>query len=106
PLHQTPAHPDYPSGHTTYAGASEVILDALTGARTAPFTLTSQTAPGVRRTYTGWAELTRENVDARVFSGIHSRSADEAGVVLGKTVALHALRHADRLFEPKGTGRP
>ncbi|MFK0258847.1 vanadium-dependent haloperoxidase [Streptomyces sp. NPDC090445] len=106
PLHQTPAHPDYPSGHTTYAGASEVILDALAGARTAPFSLTSQTAPGVRRTYTGWAELTRENVDARVFSGIHSRSADEAGVVLGKAVALHALRHADRLFDPKGTGRP
>ncbi|MEU6868663.1 vanadium-dependent haloperoxidase [Streptomyces sp. NPDC046876] len=100
PLHQTPAHPDYPSGHATYAGAAEAILDALVGARTAPFSLTSPTAPGVRRTYTGWDQLTRDNVDARVYSGIHSRSADEAGVVLGKAVAAHALRTAPRLFTP------
>ncbi len=101
PLHQTPAHPDYPSGHATYAGAAEAVLDALVGPRTEPFSLTSPTAPGVRRTYTGWDQLTRENVDARVFSGIHSRSADEAGVVLGKAVGRHALRNADRLFAPR-----
>ncbi|WP_240805576.1 vanadium-dependent haloperoxidase [Streptomyces sp. A1547] len=100
PLHQTPAHPDYPSGHNTYSGAAEVILDALAGSRTAPFSLASPTAPGVRRTYTGWSQLTRENVDARVFSGIHTRSADEAGVTLGKEVGRHALRNADRLFRP------
>ncbi|MBW5483931.1 vanadium-dependent haloperoxidase, partial [Streptomyces bambusae] len=98
PLHQTPAHPDYPSGHTTYAGAAEAVLEALVGPRTAPFPLTSATAPGVRRTYTGWDQLTRDNVDARVFSGIHSRSADEAGVALGKAVGRHALRNAYRLF--------
>ncbi|MCJ1679717.1 vanadium-dependent haloperoxidase [Streptomyces sp. APSN-46.1] len=100
PLHTTPSHPDYPSGHTTYAGAAEVVLDALAGSRTAPFTLTSPTAPGVERTYTGWEQLTRENVDARVFSGIHTRSADEAGVTLGKAVGLHALRNAGRLLAP------
>ncbi|MEU7552685.1 vanadium-dependent haloperoxidase [Streptomyces sp. NPDC044571] len=102
PLHSTPAHPDYPSGHTTYAGAAEVVLDALAGPRTAPFSVSSPTAPGVRRTYTSWAQLTRDNVDARVLSGIHTRSADEAGVVLGKEVGRHALRNADRLLEPLG----
>ncbi|MFJ7159430.1 phosphoesterase PA-phosphatase [Streptomyces sp. NPDC101118] len=98
PLHNTPAHPDYPSGHGTYAGAAEVLLTSLAGARTAPYTLTSPTAPGVTRTYTGWQQLTRENVDARVWSGIHSRTADEAGVRLGADVAGYALRHAHRLF--------
>ncbi|MEU8529239.1 vanadium-dependent haloperoxidase [Streptomyces sp. NPDC048629] len=102
PLHTTPAHPDYPSGHGSYAGAAEAILGALAGPRTAPYTLTSPTAPGVRRTYTDWEQLTRENIDARVFSGIHSRSADEAGVALGKAVGGHALRHADRLLDPRG----
>ncbi|MCX4525061.1 MULTISPECIES: vanadium-dependent haloperoxidase [unclassified Streptomyces] len=102
PLHETPAHPDYPSGHATYAGAAEAVLDALTGARTAPFTLTSPTAPGVTRTYTGWEQLTRDNVEARILSGIHTRSADEAGVVLGKAVGRHALRGAERLLEPLG----
>ncbi|MFF5445367.1 vanadium-dependent haloperoxidase [Streptomyces sp. NPDC012888] len=99
PLHQTPAHPDYPSGHATYAGAAEALLTAVTGSRTAPFRLTSATAPGVERTYTAWRTLTRENVDARVWSGIHSRTADEAGVRLGRAVGEHALRRAELLFD-------
>ncbi|MFD7441239.1 vanadium-dependent haloperoxidase [Streptomyces sp. NPDC059909] len=98
PLHTTPAHPDYPSGHNTYSGAAEAVLSALTGPRTAPFELTSPTAPGVTRTYTSWNRLSQENEDARVFSGIHTRSADKAGLVLGKRVAAHALRNAGRLF--------
>ncbi|MFF5308415.1 vanadium-dependent haloperoxidase [Streptomyces massasporeus] len=98
PLHTTPAHPDYPSGHNTYSGAAEAVLSALVGPRTAPFQLTSPTAPGVTRTYTSWSGLSRENVDARVYSGIHTRSADEAGLVLGERVATHALRNAARLF--------
>ncbi|MFF9489736.1 vanadium-dependent haloperoxidase [Streptomyces sp. NPDC014676] len=98
PLHTTPAHPDHPSGHNTYSGAAETVLSALVGPRTAPFRLTSPTAPGVTRTYTSWSRLSQENVDARVYSGIHTRSADEAGLVLGERVATHALRNAARLF--------
>ncbi|OAH12551.1 vanadium-dependent haloperoxidase [Streptomyces jeddahensis] len=98
PLHTTPAHPDYPSGHTTYSGAAEGVLNALAGPSTAPFELTSPTALGVTRTYTSWHELTAENVDARVYSGIHTRSADEAGVTLGRNVAGQTLRTADRLL--------
>ncbi|MFI0444055.1 vanadium-dependent haloperoxidase [Actinomadura sp. 6N118] len=98
PLHTTPAHPDYPSGHNTYSGAAEQVLTALVGPRTAPFALTSPTAPDVTRTYTAWRTLTQENVDARVWSGIHTRSADTAGVDLGRRVAQHTLRHAGRLF--------
>ncbi|QIJ61155.1 vanadium-dependent haloperoxidase [Streptomyces sp. JB150] len=98
PLHTTPAHPDYPSGHATYSGAAETVLSVLTGPRTAPFDLTSPTAPGVTRTYTAWKQLSEENVDARVWSGIHTRTADEAGITLGRDVARHTLRHADRLL--------
>ncbi|MDX6252977.1 MAG: hypothetical protein QOF10_6337 [Kribbellaceae bacterium] len=99
PLHTTPAHPDYPSGHNTYSGAAEQVLTSLVGARTAkPYTIGSPSAPGVTRTYTGWHQLTTENVDARVWSGIHTRTADTAGVTLGRQVAANALREADRLF--------
>ncbi|MFF7655661.1 vanadium-dependent haloperoxidase [Streptomyces sp. NPDC007983] len=98
PLHNTPAHPDYPSGHTTYSGSAEGILSALIGPRTAPFEVTSPTAPGVTREYTSWHQLTADNVDARIFSGIHTRSADEAGVTLGKKVAAHVLRQSGRLL--------
>ncbi|MFD5713758.1 vanadium-dependent haloperoxidase [Streptomyces pharetrae] len=98
PLHNTPAHPDYPSGHTTYSGAAEAVLSTLAGPSTAPFDLTSPTAPGVTRTYTTWKQLSDENVDARVLSGIHTRSADEAGITLGKNVARHTLRNAASLL--------
>ncbi|AZQ39895.1 phosphatase PAP2 family protein [Streptomyces cyaneochromogenes] len=98
PLHTTPAHPDYPSGHNTYSGAAEAVLSALVGPRTAPFDLTSPTAPGVTRTYTTWKQLSNENVDARVFSGIHTRSADKAGITLGTDVARYVLRNAGPLL--------
>ncbi|HLL35926.1 MAG TPA: vanadium-dependent haloperoxidase [Streptomyces sp.] len=98
PLHTTPAHPDYPSGHATYSGAAETVLSVLTGPGTAPFELTSPTAPGVTRTYTAWKQLSDENVDARVWSGIHTRTADEAGITLGRNVARHTLGNADRLL--------
>lgn len=98
PLHDTPAHPDYPSGHNTYSGAAEGVLNALAGPHTAPYELTSPTAPGVTRTYTDWHRLSAENVEARVYSGIHTRSADEAGIRLGKQVAAETLRHADTLL--------
>ncbi|MFF0085733.1 vanadium-dependent haloperoxidase [Streptomyces canus] len=101
PLHATPAHPDYPSGHNTYAGAAQTVLSALVGPRTAPFDLTSPTAPGVTRRYTAWKQLSDENVDARVFSGIHTRSADEAGITLGTNVARYVLRNAGRLLAPR-----
>ncbi|MFC8430465.1 vanadium-dependent haloperoxidase [Streptomyces sp. NPDC057253] len=101
PLHTTPAHPDYPSGHNTYAGAAQTVLSALTGPRTAPFTLTSPTAPGVTRTYTTWKQLSDENIDARVYSGIHTRSADEAGITLGTKVARYVLKNSHGLLAPR-----
>lgn len=99
PFHATPAHPDYPSGHNTYSGAAEQVLTALVGPRSrAPFTIGSPSQPGATRTYTSWKPLSDENVDARVWSGIHTRTADEVGIRLGKAVAAHAVRNAWRLF--------
>ncbi|MFI6505458.1 vanadium-dependent haloperoxidase [Nonomuraea typhae] len=99
PLHTTPAHPDYPSGHNTYSGAAEGVLTAVLGPRARrPYTITSPTQPGARRTYSDWSTPTRENVDARVWSGIHTRTADLAGVRLGKQVGENAVRNAHRLY--------
>jgi hypothetical protein len=92
PLHNTPAHPDYPSGHSTFSGAAEAILTAFVGPTArAPFVATSLTAPGVQRTYFAWHELTRDNVNARVWSGIHTRTADTSGATLGTHVAHTTL---------------
>jgi hypothetical protein len=94
-LINTPAHPEYPSGHTGYAGAAEAVFRALVGARPAkPITISSSATPTVFHTYDDWAQPTQENVDARVWEGIHLRSTDVASVAFGKTVAEAALKAA------------
>jgi hypothetical protein len=95
PLITTPAHPEYPSGHTTYAGAAEIALRALAGPPDGPVALTSPTAPGVTLSYRDWRELTRDNVDARVWSGIHFRHTDEVGATVGRQVAAAGLARWD-----------
>ncbi|MCW2983473.1 MAG: phosphoesterase PA-phosphatase related protein, partial [Conexibacter sp.] len=95
PLLATPLHPEYPSGHTGFAGAAEQALTVLVGAHPAkPITITSPATPGIYRTYSEWAQATQDNVDARVWSGIHLRSTDVAGAALGRTVAAAALKAA------------
>ncbi len=99
PLHVTPAFPEYPSGHTSYAGSAERILTVLRGPAAArEFQLTSPTAPAVVKTYRAWQELTEDNIDARVWSGIHYRNSDHVGAALGGRIAAHTLAGIDRLF--------
>lgn len=104
-LFPTPRHPEYPSGHCGYAGAAEVVLTAFLGpAAAGPVSATSPDAPGVTHTYTSWRQITQENVDARVWGGIHFRSTDEAGVAVGSQVASYALARVDAIGL-RGPGR-
>jgi hypothetical protein len=91
PFLATPAHPEYPSGHTTYAGAAQAVLETLAGPPRAAFALTSAVATDVTLTYRGWSELTRDNIDARVWEGVHFRHTDETGASVGRRAALAAL---------------
>jgi hypothetical protein len=84
----TPNHPEYPSGHSCLSGAAGEIL-AKTFGEHANLTVTSD-APemaGVVRSYRGFSEILQEIKDARVFAGIHFRSACNAGQQLGAGVA-------------------
>jgi hypothetical protein len=93
PLIATPAHPEYPSGHTTYAGAAQAVLEKLAGPPRASFSLTSAVATDVTLEYRQWSELTRDNIDARVWEGVHFRNTDELGAAVGRRAALAALSH-------------
>jgi hypothetical protein len=92
PLFNTPRHPDYVSGHGGYAGAAEVVLRAFAGARpAAPISVTSAADPGSVHTYRSWPSITQENIDGRVWEGIHFRFSDILGVELGRKVAGYGL---------------
>ena len=94
PLLATPPYPDYVSAASTAAGAAETVLEDAFGRRPGPFTLTSPGLPGVARTFDSFAAAADQNIDARVWSGIHWRTSDRVGRALGRRVARHALRQA------------
>ncbi len=98
PLITTPAHPEYPSGHVGYAAAAEVALQTFFGKTPAkPVRAQSTVFPGVFTAYTTWGEITDDNVNARVWSGIHLRSTDNISRKYGYKIARAALRAAGEL---------
>jgi len=90
----TPAHPEYPSAHSSLSGAAAFILAAAFGENTA-FTVTSEVRPGTR-SYSSFSEAIAEIVDARVFGGIHFRTSCLRANTLGRAVADYVSRHAMR----------
>jgi hypothetical protein len=98
----TPAGPEYPSGHAGFAGAAEQVLERFAGPVTpAAFTVTVTLVPpyGSGQVFSRefdrgipWSALTQDNVDARVWGGMHFRYSDEVGAELGRRVADHCLR--------------
>ena len=97
PLVPTPPHPDYISGHTSNSGAMAFVLAQLFG--DAPgyvIEASSSQNPGFLRHWTTFSEGVDEVIDARVYSGIHFRTADEVGARLGRQVAQFVMTHALR----------
>jgi hypothetical protein len=88
----TPAHPEYPSGHSTVSGAAAFVLGEKFGDKTA-FTVTSDVRPGTR-SFAGFSAATAEVADACVFGGIHWRNSCVQGNALGQAVADYVMDHA------------
>jgi hypothetical protein len=89
-----PNHPEYLSGHCISSGAAAEVLTQFFGAHT-PFNTTSTSVPGVTRSFTSFADASREVIDARVFSGIHFRRtciiSDAIGHRIGKFAAKNYM---------------
>lgn len=81
----TPAHPEYPSGHSTVSGAAATVLADYFG-NDALFSLESETLPGVTRFYTDFSSAADEANNSRVYGGIHFRSACRDGRVAGNSI--------------------
>ncbi len=90
----TPAHPEYPSAHSSMSGAAAFLLAAVFGENTT-FSVTSEIRPGTR-SFTSFSEAIAEIVDARVFGGIHFRTSCLRANTLGRAVADYVSRHAMR----------
>jgi hypothetical protein len=98
----TPGFPDHPSGHACVSSAIVHSMQDFFGTDHVPFTATSNKclpAPCAARTFDDLSDALDEIIDARVWSGIHFRTADVQGAALGTKVAEYM---EDHYFEPTG----
>jgi hypothetical protein len=96
PLIVTPPYPEYASGLTSVMGAASRALTRVLGTPRIDLYITSAAA-GETRHYAWAGRLNRDAVNARVWGGIHFRTADVVGNATGRKVANWALDH---YFQP------
>ena len=95
-----PPYPDHPSGLASVGCSAMESLRYFYGRDDATFsgtTLPTAAAPnGVTRTFNSFSQMCEDIVDARVWSGIHFRFADEQAAKIARRVAHWGNRHAFR----------
>jgi hypothetical protein len=96
PLIGTPPYPEWPSGLCSVFSAASIVLTRLNGNGMLNLTIFSPAA-GSERTNATSAQIEEEAVNARVWSGIHFRTADEVSNDIGSQVANYTLDH---YFQP------
>ena len=79
-----------PSAHSCLSGAAGAVLADHFGDRT-HFSVTSDLVLGVVRSFESFSAALDEVKNARIFAGIHFRSATNDGQALGASVAKYVL---------------
>jgi hypothetical protein len=92
PLLGTPPHPEYPSAHAVFSGAAEAVLTTFFDSDAVQVSVTFPPVFGVTRTYSRFSQISEEVDNARVWGGIHFRSADRDGTAVGRRIGEMALR--------------
>ena len=93
----TPPFPDHPSGHGCLTGATMSTMADFFGTDKIEVTVVSGRSlngvPIAPRHFDRLSRVTKEVIDARVWGGIHFRTADEQGTVIGDKVARWLRNH-------------
>ena len=93
PLVPTPPHPEHPSGHATDCSAGARVLEMLLALGRQPVryvAIDNDGDPG--REYPGLIAAAEECAASRLWAGVHFRSANEAGAILGQAVAERVVQ--------------
>jgi hypothetical protein len=95
PLIPTPPYPEHPSGHAGFSGSIVATFQDFFGTDDVAFSDTN--LAGLTRHWDSFSQAIDEIVDARIWSGIHFRTADEQGYRIGREVAAYREHH---FFKP------
>jgi len=100
PFIVTPNYPDYVSGANSLSGSATTMLANFFGTDKYTFSMTSTfvhpttgQTPQNPRVYSRFSDAADDVVDARIYEGIHFRSADEDARSGGKHIANWAFAH-------------
>lgn len=92
----TPPFPAWVSGHATFGAVHAAIMRGYFQTDEITFTITSDDAPGVWRTYHRFSDAAKENGLSRLFFGVHWRwdatDGYTIGTNLGDYISTHFLR--------------
>jgi hypothetical protein len=97
PALSTPTFPDHPAGHGCVSGATIHSMQEFFGTDKIAFDIVSSRFPTQPRHVARFSAALKEVIDARVWGGIHFRTADVQGAVIGKKVAHWERKH---FFQP------
>jgi len=89
----TPAFPDHPSGHGCVSGAALGAMRDFFGTDKIAFDVVSPRFPTQPRHFQRFSKALQEIINARVWGGIHFRTADVHGAEIGRKVARWEHRH-------------
>jgi hypothetical protein len=94
----TAPYPDHPSGHLCTDGAHLRVLQMFFGDNVR-FGVTSSRFGGETRFFDHFSEPLAEIIEARIWAGLHFRTADAQAALLGDNVARYM---AENYFQPVG----
>jgi PAP2 superfamily len=93
----TAPYPEHPSGHLAGDGAHLEVLQMFFGTDKIGFNVKSSQFGGETRHYNRFSDALKEIIDARIWAGLHFRTADMQAQVLGRKVADYMAKH---YFQP------
>ena len=93
PMFATPMHPEYPCAHCTFQATAAGVLQTLYGDSALKFTLTSTTAPGVKRSFERLSDYVADVINGRIYEGVHHRSSGDAGAAMGRRIGEHVVQN-------------
>lgn len=87
----TPAHPEYPSAHSSLSAAAAAVLEQVFGNNAAITDRTYEYLGYPARTYATFNAIAQDAGWSRVYAGIHYMPSVNAGLTQGKKVAMNIL---------------
>ncbi|MEO3868913.1 hypothetical protein ABGB18_08800 [Nonomuraea sp. B12E4] len=92
PLLVTPPHPDFTSGHSCFTAANMSALTHFFGRDDISFSGYSADS-GTTRYFRSFSQALAEVIEARIWGGIHTRTADVEGAKIGEKVTSYMVTH-------------